>query len=66
MHLAYTDEQEEMRRTLRSYYAELITPDVRALLDDPETHEPTKRKVVRQMGDAGGARLAPGEHGRVR
>jgi alkylation response protein AidB-like acyl-CoA dehydrogenase len=53
MHLAYTEAQEEMRRTLRSYYAELLTPEVRALLDDPETHEPTKRKVVRQMGSDG-------------
>src|SRR3954451_3782586 len=53
MHLAYTDEQEELRRTLRSYYAELLTPEVRALLDDPETHEPTKRKVVKQMAADG-------------
>jgi alkylation response protein AidB-like acyl-CoA dehydrogenase len=53
MHLAFTEEQEDLRRQLQAYYAELLTPEVRALLDDVETHEPTKRQVVKQMAADG-------------
>jgi alkylation response protein AidB-like acyl-CoA dehydrogenase len=53
MHLAYTPEQEELRTTLRAYYAELLDPQTRALLDDHATNDVTMRKVVKQMAADG-------------
>ncbi|HUR14355.1 MAG TPA: acyl-CoA dehydrogenase family protein [Mycobacteriales bacterium] len=53
MHLAFTPEQEELRATLRAYYAGLLDPETRALLDDHETQEPTMRRVVKQMAADG-------------
>ena len=53
MHLAYTDEQERLRSTLRAYYAELLDPQTRALLDDHEANDATMRRVVKQMATDG-------------
>jgi len=53
MHLAYTDEQERLRSTLRAYYAELLDPQTRALLDDHEANDATMRRVVKQMAADG-------------
>src|ERR1700712_1155188 len=53
MHLAFTQEQEDLRSSVKAYYAELLTPEVRALLDDEQTHEPTKRTLVKQMAADG-------------
>jgi alkylation response protein AidB-like acyl-CoA dehydrogenase len=53
MHLAYTDEQEELRRTLRSYYAELLTPETRAQLEGHGSDDAAMRRVVRQMAADG-------------
>ncbi len=49
MHLAFTPEQEELRSSLRAYYADLLDPQTRALLEDHDTYEPTMRQVVKQM-----------------
>jgi alkylation response protein AidB-like acyl-CoA dehydrogenase len=53
MHLAYTDEQQQLRSTLRAYYAELLDPETRALLDAHDTHDVTMRRVVKQMAADG-------------
>jgi alkylation response protein AidB-like acyl-CoA dehydrogenase len=53
MHLAYTAEQEQLRSTLRAYYAELLDPDTRARLDDHDTYDVTMRRVVKQMAADG-------------
>jgi alkylation response protein AidB-like acyl-CoA dehydrogenase len=49
MYLAFTDEQEQLRTTLRAYYAELLDPETRAQLEDHATSNATMRRVVKQM-----------------
>ncbi|HET7524007.1 MAG TPA: acyl-CoA dehydrogenase family protein [Acidimicrobiales bacterium] len=53
MYLAYTDEQEGLRRELRSYYEQLLTPEVEAELANSHGVGPALRRVVRQMGEDG-------------
>ena len=53
MEIAYTTEQEALRRRLRDYYAELLTPEVRDELSRSQGVGPTVRRVVRQMGADG-------------
>ena len=53
MYLAYTDEQESLRRELRSYYEQLLTPEVEAELAKSHGIGPALRRVVRQMGEDG-------------
>ncbi len=53
MYLAYTAEQEALRTTLRAYYAELLDPQTRALLEDHGTNDGAMRRVVKQMADDG-------------
>ena len=53
MYLAYTDEQESLRRDLRSYYERLLTPEVEAELAHSHGVGPALRRVVRQMGADG-------------
>ncbi|MCF8611918.1 acyl-CoA dehydrogenase family protein [Gordonia sp. HY285] len=56
MRIAYTAEQEELRRELRSYFSDLMTPERRAALTggDGEIGEgDAYRDVVRQMGADG-------------
>src|SRR5260370_41067933 len=56
MRIAFTEEQERLRRELRGYFGELMTPEVRAALaggdgdyEDGEAY----RAVVRQLGRDG-------------
>jgi len=53
MHVAYTPEQEELRSTLRSYFAGLMTPEVQEEVARGETGGPHCLAAVRQMGHDG-------------
>ncbi len=66
MRITYTPDQEELRRELRAYFAEIMTPDIRAALDttgdygDGEAY----KAVVRRMGADGWLALGwPEEYG---
>jgi alkylation response protein AidB-like acyl-CoA dehydrogenase len=50
VHIAYTPEQEELRVELRSYFADLMTPEVIAASFAGETGSPACLEAVRQMG----------------
>ena len=50
MHIAYTPEQEALRKELRDYFAELMTPEVLADAAAGETGSPACLEAVRQMG----------------
>src|SRR5262245_17589106 len=67
MRIAYSPEQERLRRELREYFARLMTDEVRAALDDPAgDYGPgdAYRAVVRQLGADGWLALGwPREHG---
>src|ERR1700760_3240166 len=52
MRLAYTDEQEAMRRELRDYYANLLDPQTRQALHE-DSQGPVYRRVVKQMAADG-------------
>jgi alkylation response protein AidB-like acyl-CoA dehydrogenase len=51
--IAYTKEQEALRKELRAYYEALLTPEVEAELAHAQGIGPTVRRVVRQMGEDG-------------
>ena len=53
MYLGYTEEQEKLRQELRSYYENLLTPEVEVKLAGDRGVGPTMRRVVRQMGQDG-------------
>ena len=53
MFLEYTPEQQALRKELREYFAQLLTPDVRAQLGEPGEGSPLFREVVRQIGTDG-------------
>ncbi len=53
MHLAYTPEQEELRRQLRAYFSDLMTPEVEAEVAAGETGGPACLEAVRKMGRDG-------------
>ena len=53
MFLEYTPEQQALRKELREYFAQLLTPEVRAELGEPGEGSPRFRDVVRQMGADG-------------
>src|SRR6516165_7176513 len=53
MYIGLTDEQERLRREVRAYYDELLTPEVRAKLAGAGGVGPENRRVVRQMGEDG-------------
>ncbi len=53
MEIGYTKEQEALRQELRSYYRELLTPEVEAGLAEGHGIGPVMRQVVRQMGKDG-------------
>jgi alkylation response protein AidB-like acyl-CoA dehydrogenase len=67
MRIAYTPEQERLRQELRSYFARLMTDEVRAGLDLAEGdygNGDAYRAVVRQLGADGWLALGwPEEHG---
>jgi 3-oxocholest-4-en-26-oyl-CoA dehydrogenase alpha subunit len=64
MHLAETAEQQALRKELRAYFAELLTPDLRAELGRAGEGSPVFRQVVRRLGTDGWLGLAwPTEYG---
>jgi len=67
MRIAYTPEQERLRRELRGYFGGLMTPEVRAALaqgDGDYGDGQAYRQVVRQLGRDGWLALGwPQEHG---
>jgi alkylation response protein AidB-like acyl-CoA dehydrogenase len=67
MRIAYTPEQEELRRELRAYFSGLMTADVRAALADGEGdygNGEAYRQVVRQLGTDGWLAMSwPEEYG---
>ena len=67
MRIAYTPEQERLRRELRGYFSALMTPEVRAALaggDDDLGDGQAYRSVVRQLGRDGWLALGwPAEYG---
>jgi alkylation response protein AidB-like acyl-CoA dehydrogenase len=50
VHIAFTPEQEALRKELRAYFAELVTPEVAAESFAGETGGPACLEAVRQMG----------------
>jgi alkylation response protein AidB-like acyl-CoA dehydrogenase len=68
MRIAYTPEQERLRRELRDYFGQLMTDEVRAGLEDSAEDDygqgDAYRAVVRQLGADGWLALAwPEEYG---
>jgi 3-oxocholest-4-en-26-oyl-CoA dehydrogenase alpha subunit len=67
MHIAYTPEQERLRRELRGYFGELMTPEIRAALsggDEDYGDGGAYREVVRRLGRDGWLALGwPQEYG---
>ncbi|MFL6121581.1 acyl-CoA dehydrogenase family protein [Actinophytocola sp.] len=66
MHIAYTPEQEALRRELRAYFAELMTPERREALASGGDYGDgdVYKEVVRQMGADGWLALGwPEEYG---
>jgi alkylation response protein AidB-like acyl-CoA dehydrogenase len=62
--LAYTPEQESLRREIRAYFAQLMTPEVEAEVAQGETGGPACLEAVRQMGRDGWLALGwPTEYG---
>ncbi|MCC6849004.1 MAG: acyl-CoA dehydrogenase family protein [Deltaproteobacteria bacterium] len=53
MYIAYTEEQETLRRDLRAYYTALLTPEIREELHHGRGVGPTMRAVVKRMGADG-------------
>ncbi|HEV2361068.1 MAG TPA: acyl-CoA dehydrogenase family protein [Acidimicrobiales bacterium] len=53
MYIGYTEEQESLRKELRDYYAQLITPEMAGQLGQGRAVGPLVRKLVRQMGADG-------------
>ena len=53
MYLAYSDEQEALRRELRAYFTELMTPEVEAECAMGDTGGPACLEAVRKMGRDG-------------
>src|SRR6516225_9713257 len=68
MRIAYTPEQERLRRELREYFGRLMTDEVRAALDDGAEGDygsgDAYRAVIRQLGADGWLALGwPEEYG---
>jgi alkylation response protein AidB-like acyl-CoA dehydrogenase len=53
MYIGYTEEQEALRRRLRAYYEELLTPEIQHGLHAGRGVGTVMRQVVRQMGADG-------------
>jgi 3-oxocholest-4-en-26-oyl-CoA dehydrogenase alpha subunit len=53
MFLEYTPEQQALRKELREYFAQLLTPEVRAELGEPGEGSELFRTLVQQMGKDG-------------
>ena len=53
MYLDYTPEQHALRKQLRQYLAELMTPELQEECEGSEGGGPLYRKALRQMGKDG-------------
>jgi alkylation response protein AidB-like acyl-CoA dehydrogenase len=53
MYLTYTDAQRELRDELRAYFAQLMTPELRAALSEGELEGSAYKDMVRQLGKDG-------------
>src|ERR687892_310855 len=53
MYIGYGEEHEQLRRELREYYEQLLTPEVEEGLAQGRGVGPVNRRVVRQMGEDG-------------
>jgi alkylation response protein AidB-like acyl-CoA dehydrogenase len=53
VYIGYTEEQEQLRQELRSYYANLLTPEVEEQLGEGQGVGAGMKRVVRQMGEDG-------------
>jgi alkylation response protein AidB-like acyl-CoA dehydrogenase len=53
MYLTYTDTQRQFRDELRSYFAQLMTPELRAALSEGELEGSAYKDMVRQLGKDG-------------
>jgi len=53
MEIGYTEEQQALRRELREYYANLLTPEVEAELAQSHGIGPTVRRITKQMASDG-------------
>ena len=53
MYIGLNEEQEKLRSELRSYYGELLTPEIRDELHREKGCGPVHRQVIRQMGKDG-------------
>ena len=60
MYIAYTQEQEALRRELRAYYDKLLTPEIREELHQGKGVGETLRAVVRRLSSffSGSAKVA--------
>ncbi|TFH15148.1 MAG: acyl-CoA dehydrogenase [Acidimicrobiales bacterium] len=64
MHLAETNDQQTLRKELRSYFAGMLTPEVRAELGTAGEGSPEFRRLIRQLGADGWLGLSwPVEYG---
>lgn len=64
MFIDLTEGQLAFRDELREYYQQLITPEIRAQLQDEEIVGPVRRKLVEQMGSDGWIAMSwPEEYG---
>lgn len=53
MHLSETPNQQTLRKELREYFADLLTPEIRTQLASPNEGPPLFRKICRRMGSDG-------------
>jgi alkylation response protein AidB-like acyl-CoA dehydrogenase len=53
VYIGYTEEQEQLRQELRSYYAKLLTPEVEEELGHSQGIGEGMKRVVRKMGEDG-------------
>jgi alkylation response protein AidB-like acyl-CoA dehydrogenase len=53
VYIGLTEEQEQLRQELRSYYAKLLTPEVEEALSHSQGVGDAMKRVVRQMGEDG-------------
>ena len=53
MQIGYDEDQQSLRKQLRAYYEQLLTPEVQAAYEKTGGVGPLMRKIVRQMGEDG-------------
>ena len=53
MYIGYDEKQEALRKELRDYYNELLTPEIRDALAAEEGTGPVHREIVGKMGRDG-------------